>query len=259
MADIFELFGGAKARTEFQSMVFIESGNTHVREKKDVLTLDATIETNHNFVARTSEHPIEGGENVVDHVDLRPASITVRGVMSKEPLTIVSALIGNFAGASSIATEGRGLGLGIAGNVAQSQLGGYLQESIYGDRAKDSLETLLTMYAEKRLIDVVTKLRVYQDMIIESISIPSNITHGDAIEFTANMRAVQIVESETATISEKISATNTPTPADKADKGRQAAKNVSDQKIDDIKKGATTTLYKAADLSLKLLGYTGLE
>lgn len=52
--------------------------------------LDATTDMNLNISATVSEHPVEQGAAIVDHVQQMPLSFTIKGVLSETPVGVTT-------------------------------------------------------------------------------------------------------------------------------------------------------------------------
>lgn len=136
----------------------------------DTLALDASLTETATFGAQVSEHPVEVGSNVVDHV--RPQAIEVRidGVVTDTPATVAQAQ------RASLAT---GIGDGSPGG--------------YTGRAFAALVFLIDLRDNPRLVTITTKRWVYEDMALASLSVPADRATGDALRFSATFRQVRTV------------------------------------------------------------------
>lgn len=121
------------------------------------LTVDVTIEESHDFGAGVTDWPVEGGALITDHVRLKPKSLTITGFVSDTPLDLV------------------GLSLGRS-------------------RAASAFFVLEQMWQARVPFTVVSQLRVYNNMVIESLSVPKQ--REQAIRFTCSMREVQLVSGQ---------------------------------------------------------------
>ena len=136
----------------------------------DTLALDAAISETGTFASQVSEHPVEVGSNVVDHVRPQAAEIRIDGVVTDTPATVVQA---------RRATAALGAGDGLPGD--------------YTGRAQAALTFLIALRENPRLVVVATKQWVYEDMAMTSLTIPNDRATGDALRFTATFRHVRTV------------------------------------------------------------------
>lgn len=121
------------------------------------LDLDASPSQTHASEAEVTEHPVETGEQIVDHVRPRPRTLRIEGVVTGEPLG--------------------------------PRRGGASPESAF-----DVLERLLEA---GRPLTVETSLRTYEQMVLQSWEAPRDAQTGRALLFTATFRQIRIVRSQT--------------------------------------------------------------
>lgn len=126
-----------------------------------VLTLDVTVEEEHHFDADVTEFPVEGGAVITDHVRLNPRRLTLTGFVTDTPLSSL------------------GLSLGRS-------------------RSASAFFALETMWQLRIPFVVVSQLRIYRNMVIESLSVPK--TREKALRFTCTMKEINVVFSQTAVI-----------------------------------------------------------
>ena len=137
--------------------------------------LDASIEENHVSANTITQFPVETGVDISDHVRKQPDRVTIRGVVTDHPTT--------FGGAGR---SGRSL---------------------------DSYYDVLTMIDEAQVISIVTSLRQYANMVIESMEVPRNAALGSSVQMSLSFRELKTVEVAVA--------------AGTSDKGTQNATQVS--------------------------------
>lgn len=127
--------------------------------------LDASIEETHNASNEITQFPVEEGVDITDHVRKQADRVTIRGIVSDHPIYGIS---------------------GRSGAVAPTAQTG---------RAADAYEKMYTMLEEAQLVSVVTSLRQYQNMVIESMEVPRDSKRGNAVEMVVSLR-----ELKTATV-----------------------------------------------------------
>jgi hypothetical protein len=126
----------------------------------DSLQLDAAISQSHAMTAQVTDHPLESGEAVVDHVRPAPRTLTVEGVISDTPLRWPSAIVPG--------------------------------------RARGAFEALRDLVRTGKPVDVVTGLETYRNMVLRSLTVPRDSGTGGAVRFTAEL--VEIRFAEVATV-----------------------------------------------------------
>ena len=88
-------------------------------------------------------------------------------------------------GFGTIAAQAAGLGLGsLAGLITGSPR----------DPA-DTFKYLEELFNDRQKFTVITKLKRYDDMVIENLDVPRNSTVGGSLEFTISMKRIKIVKS----------------------------------------------------------------
>ena len=138
--------------------------------KIDTLAVDAAITETAQFDAEVSEHPVENGAAIVDHVRPKPVVVRIDGVVSDTPTT-----------SAQVSRASATLG---------GQLDGPQNAPGYADAA---LAFLLDLRTNPRLVTIDTKRRTYDDMVLTSLTVPEDVKTGDALRFTATFRQVRQV------------------------------------------------------------------
>lgn len=167
------------------------------------LELDASVNETHEATATVTQSEVEDGSNVNDHVTLLPKKLTLEGVVSKTPLGIAG-LIGSVgtavAGAAAQASTSKAMAAAITTGTAS--FGGLIANSIGGAREPADVYDFLVELRDRRLpFDVVTALKLYQNMVLTSLSVPRNIQNTGVLRFTAVMEQVKIVSSSVVSLS----------------------------------------------------------
>ncbi len=69
------------------------------------------------------------------------------------------------------------------------------------NRAKSAYEGLVELQESRETMDVKTGLKSYENMVLESLTVPRDANTGGAFKFTANFREIRIVQSELLAVS----------------------------------------------------------
>lgn len=179
------------------------------RTRIDALEVDCVVTATHVGEVEVTDHPVEEGADVSDHVRPLPERLTIDGIISNTPLNKTVKRTLNVQGVV-LETEG------------ESALAG---EPGY---AESAYETLRSIKDAGKLISVATPLRVYDDMVLQSLTVPKNNTTGEALRFTAQLKRVRIVASKL---------TSATVTKDAKGKGKASGgKKVPKQAPDDLKK-----------------------
>jgi hypothetical protein len=130
------------------------------------LELDAVLSEQHDFESEVTEHPVESGANVSDHIRNKPATLKLECVVSNTP---------------------------IFQKEVVERMGGFRKGS--PGRAEDAFATLMRLREEQQPITVATRLKAYSNMAIASISIPRDAKTGDTMRFSLVLKEIRLVES----------------------------------------------------------------
>jgi hypothetical protein len=125
------------------------------------VTIDATISEEHSSEADVTEHPVEQGSAITDHIRAKPRRLTLNGVISDTPLTAL-----NFDPGTT-------------------------------DRPVQAWQELKRIQEQAELVDVVTSLESYYNMALESLSCTRDAQKGQALHFTASLREVIKADAQT--------------------------------------------------------------
>lgn len=140
--------------------------------KIDTLELDAAVSEGATFGAQVSDHPVEVGSNIVDHIRPLPVEVRLDGVVTDTPVSAVQ-----MRRAAAL--------LNVGTDDAPSALPG---------RADAALAFLIELRTFPRLVTVVTSRRVYENMALTSLVVPTDRATGEALRFSAAFRQVVTVE-----------------------------------------------------------------
>lgn len=185
---------------------------TNLAPNIDILELDAAIHETHDYTNTITDFPVENGFSISDHVFKVPEKLTMEGFVTNSPIPY------------SVNTTSVLLDKGDRVNTAFEQL---LNLAGYDPSAQDI--KVLSVVKMPTLLRVVTGLRVYSNMIITHLSFPRDISTGEALHFTCDLRKIDVVDSERVIINNSSElngkAPNAPKNAvSKVAKGTQSAK-----------------------------------
>ena len=187
------------------------------------MKLDISMNENHSRLARVTENEIEDGSIVSDHVKLDPRTVSISGIVSNTPISI--------------------LGLGVSVNDVLGAANDFLTDpgNAYDGIVKnsnrspqDAWQYLQTLQEQRIPFSIITTLQRYENMIMTSLSAPRTADVGDDLHFTAELRQIEIVESAVTTVpafkTEEGQTRNSA--SSKSGLGKQATKEASDAQAD---------------------------
>jgi len=132
------------------------------------IELDASISETHTAANDITKFPVEQGVDITDHVRRQPDRVSIRGIVTDHPIYGIS----------------RGPG--------------FIRPTLTSGRSLDAYGKFLTMLDEAQLVSVVTSLRQYQNMVIESMKVPRTAKLGRAVEVSLELREIKTAQVSVA-------------------------------------------------------------
>jgi len=158
MASLFDRILGARQKVS----VTIQENPTQVLE------FDATISETHIGNAQTTDHPVEDGADLTDHIRRTPEELQLMGVVSDAPLVFLSSL-----------------------RATPSIPGGDP-----GNRAQDAYGFLKGIKDAGQLVSITTRLRDYANMAIVGLSVNRDKDKSKIVEVDLSLREILIATTE---------------------------------------------------------------
>ena len=163
------------------------------------LAIDCTVTETHSSSATVTEHPVESGANITDHIRPEPLQLSITGIVSDTPL-----------GSKQIQRS-----IDIGGTSVQvTQQETPSSATGFGRTAWSKLEAIRSA---AKPIKVVTRDKTYESMALVSLSVPKDARTGGAFMFTAQFKQVRIVFNR----STKVVVAKAPKSHKKQDTGKQ--------------------------------------
>lgn len=147
------------------------------RAKISSITLDASVRETHTSTAFVTNHPVESGVDISDHVRRQPDSLVIEGIISNTSIEFPANVPG-VAAVKGIAT--------IIGGVEN-------------DPVHTAYRELKNLVEGKKLVSIVTSLRKYDNMLLEEFSVNRDATNGNALNFTVRAREIRIANIQRTT------------------------------------------------------------
>ena len=188
------------------------------RAQIGVLTLDASIEETHTSASEVTEHPVEEGTNISDHIRPLPDTLEINGIVTNHPLF----LLPSIRAPSPIQGD----------NQSQS------------DRVKAAYDKLQELQKSGELVRVITSLREYERMAITGFSVIRNAPNGNVLNATISLREIFTAQVET---------TEAPVPVNKTaaktvDQGKKTTKVADDAVSEQVDDSVVVSIFKGAGL-----------
>lgn len=156
-----------------------------------VINLDCTVSETHERESPPTEFEIENGTGISDHIIMKPIHLEITGVISDTPISVLAALTSTVVSAVTPA-------VGIVGAAAGISLAKVLSESDSPSIA--NFAQLLQLQESKQPVQVITTLRVYQNMFISKVSVPRDASTGKILLFTVSLVQLLLVSPQTVNI-----------------------------------------------------------
>ena len=169
--------------------------NRHDPSKIGSLTIEVVSDENHEYKNDVLMYPIEEGFDISDHIHQQPESYTITGIISDTPLPQNTGDLTEFIKGMGENRTQRALEelLAIIGRSLPKQ------EKELGTEERDinSIDTLVTpeRTVSPKIVDIVSGLRVYTNMICTSLTFPRNVRIGRSLRFSASFRKIYTVKS----------------------------------------------------------------
>ena len=200
---------GAAGTAVFQR-TFLMEVKTDNGIPRPLIVLDAVTEEEPTYEASVTEHPVESGPEVTDHIQLKNPTLRLKGTISATPLDLATSIANLASGGLSLITDsqfrGNFLNAGLqqaAGAIGASVLQGAALNAnslLQGSADAIARSILLSAYERRARFDVVTKRIRYTSMVIESMSFPRNADTGQQLIFELNLKQIRVVSSQTVQV-----------------------------------------------------------
>lgn len=204
--------------------------------------LDATLREGFDAPSEVTQHPVEKGVDISDHVILRPQKLSISGKFSETPFSIEAQAAGVASTVASTIGQNLGGALGGAGATfaASKTLAGVLKpKSITGgsvidqegnfreennlpsenSRLRDAVAELTNLRESRQPVTIITGLKQYENYMLSGFKVSRDQSTGQSINVDLEFTEFKVAQSETV----RIPIPKTPKALKKADQGRKNA------------------------------------
>lgn len=159
------------------------------------ITFDATVSSTHSGDAEITDHPVEEGSDITDHIRRNPERLELNASVTDTPVKLLPAL-----------------------RAGPAVSGGSLNK-----RSKEAWDALVQLKDEGALVNVATKLRDYENMAITNLAVTQDKDTSNVINARISLRQIIIATTESQPVTEPINQSRkrkqnlgkkTKTPAD---------------------------------------------
>ena len=173
------------------------------------IEFDLMPKESHGLDFDISEHPVDNGSSITDHIRMKPRECSVTGMFTCHPIKAYSKDKVTIDDGAEEMSENRAL-------------------TLYKE-----LETLCKSMNKVRL---VTDIKTYPTMLIKSLKTDRDRSSGESITFTMTLREYMGVDMQKTTSDivitpAKLNTNNAKTIAKKKNTGRKSAASVKETKI----------------------------
>lgn len=177
------------------------------------LYFDVTKDETQEFESKATEHPVEDGANIADHVRKELNRVTITVFVSNSPIEDVNSRgsslrstplkfdkytpplpLNPLGAVTELAKAGIGaIGAALFGGPSEIAATVLTFDSEF-DAVEETLATLESLRDTVQLIDVVTPKRLHEAMFLEKIHINRNDKSGDGADFELSFRELRKVK-----------------------------------------------------------------
>ena len=165
------------------------------------IVVDAFINETHTFSSEITEDPIESGGTIVDHVYQMPFSLSIEGIISNTPMSLI--------------------GLTVFDSVDR-----YFKDES-NNFASNAFAKIEDVFKRREAISIATSLKTYDNMVLESLSVERGGGQQESLRFSCTARQIKLAHHHLIKINEapkRKSSTKT-----KQKKGLQETKPLVDE------------------------------
>ena len=202
-----------------------------------LVAFDLTMSEGHHNVSKVTEHPVEQGSNVADHIRQETLTLTLDVFVTNTPIEDLGRgqIESTQLDIPQIDRPITGLGALIDAGISA------IQDAIFGpppavviqsltfpepfDRVKEIFDILTDLERRGVTVSAVTSLKTYDNMAIENVDTP--ITEPGGAMFNLSLKQIRVVQTATVTAPKP----KEPRGAAKQNKGGQATKPAEPQAI----------------------------
>jgi hypothetical protein len=152
------------------------------------LQLDASISESHQYENEVTQFTVESGATISDHVYLHPEKVDIDGFVTNTPITVVyedvNEILEKKSGVIEVKSTSR------EGVISRVETARDVLLRISGRKVQGENQ-------DPEVIDIITSLRVYTNMILTSLTIPRDAGMGQSLHFSASFTKYKTVTSKT--------------------------------------------------------------
>ena len=208
-----------------QTSLFYRVGGYFV----DSIQFDLIVSEDHSLEATVTEHPVENGATVNDHVRSLPRKGSLTGLVTNYPLkdapTLPQSFLEKLGSMSPNYLTTLAAQYGIRRNQGPTAAD-FEALPRPENRAANTWLLFKDLMAKRTPVTIITGLEKYTDVVVTKVSTSRSSSTGDALEFRVDFQEVQFVTLTEVALTSTTSPLNLSTAANK-----QAAPKVKKGKV----------------------------
>lgn len=171
-----------------------------------IILVDVTLSDEVNYTAELTEHPVERGLDVTDHILIKPKTISIEGIASESPITLKDAysekgLLDQATDAVSAVPGAVIQRFGAPGVLqgASAAVGGVISNKLFSNSqspGQQTQEALTKLLEQKTAVNVQIGKKSYPNMVITNLSFPRDPSLGQAVRFRATFKEIRKVSAK---------------------------------------------------------------
>lgn len=148
----------------------------YVEETGEAIEFDASVQEGHTSSAEITQHPVEEGVDITDHIRALPDDLSVNVIVSNNPPIVLASLRAEpVTGFSDPAS-----------------------------RAEDACTFLRGIIKSNQTVGFSTTLREYTNMAIATMSVDRDATTGNIANINMSLREIKVATTETVAAPEPV-------------------------------------------------------
>lgn len=159
------------------------------------INIDAVLSERHRYENLVTEHPIEDGSPISDHVVNKPVVVEMEGRFTDTPFSFLTSIASGAAG-----LLGANLGVDPAVVAGATSLIG---ASLPG-KSKLAFQELVALNVKRETFTVLTGIHEYENMIFQSLEFPRAPADGRSLRFRATLKEIIVIGVTAQTNSERV-------------------------------------------------------
>lgn len=186
MASLYDTFGQKYVEIHEEYVI------NGIAKSRFLFLIHATPSEEHSLTAKTTDHEIEDGSIISDHIINKGRKLTLEGIISDDNFSIASIGLTTAAGIVGNLFEGLASAVAIgAGSALADDI------SSGGEPSKNVLGILEYLYERKGTVQIITGLKSYTHMVMENLVIPRTPQNARSLTFKATFKEIKLVKFAT--------------------------------------------------------------